>query len=364
MAERLSGGNNAIALLANTLATGAALMCLIAALGPISGAHFNPAVSFADAIRGGMAWRDAPAYSLAQLSGAMVGVAAANTMFGLPPFFASHHVRGGLAQWLAEFVATFGLLLVIWGCVRARALFVPFAVAAYIVSAYWFTSSSSFANPAVTIARSLSDTFAGIRPQDAPGFILAQLLGAACATLISIWLLPLDVRSSDPVLLRHGGKPDAASICRRDKMKRRVLFVCVRNAARSQMAETFLNRLCPDDFEAESAGLEPGTLDRAAVAVMCEIGIDISGNQTKGAFDLFKAGRLYSYVITVCDEASAGRCPIFPGQARRLHWTFADPALLPGSLEQRLARTRVIRDEIRAQIRAWCNETCSVAVSA
>ena len=190
MAERLSGGNTAIALLANTIATGAVLMCLIAAFGAISGAHFNPAVSLAEAMRKGLPWNDLAPYVAAQLLGAVSGVVAAHAMFGLPPLFASHHMRSGPAQWFAEFVATFGLLAVIFGCTRTRSAFAPFAVAAYIVAAYWFTSSTSFANPAVTIARSLSDTFAGIRPQDAPGFIAAQLLGAVCATLVFAWLAP------------------------------------------------------------------------------------------------------------------------------------------------------------------------------
>ena len=183
MAERLSGGNQAIALLANTIATGAVLMCLIVALAPISGAHFNPAVSLADALRGGLPWREIPAYWIAQTVGAITGVAVANMMFGLPIVFVSHHVRTGPSTWFAEFVATFGLLLVILGCIRARSPFVAFAVAGYIIAAYWFTSSTSFANPAVTLARSLSDTFAGIRPQDAPGFILAQFMGAMAATI-------------------------------------------------------------------------------------------------------------------------------------------------------------------------------------
>jgi glycerol uptake facilitator-like aquaporin len=184
MAERLSGGNAGIALLANTIATGGVLLCLIAAFGSISGAHFNPAVSLAAAMRDGLPWKNVLPYVGAQLLGAVTGVVAAHTMFGLPLFFASHRVRSGPAQWFAEFVATFGLLAVILGCARVRSAFTPIAVAAYIVSAYWFTSSTSFANPAVTIARSLSDTFAGIRPQDAPGFIIAQLLGAVCATLL------------------------------------------------------------------------------------------------------------------------------------------------------------------------------------
>jgi arsenate reductase (thioredoxin) len=141
-------------------------------------------------------------------------------------------------------------------------------------------------------------------------------------------------------------------------MKQDVLFVCVHNGARSQMAEAFLNEICPNDFVAYSAGLEPGTLNPLAVAVMGEVGIDISTNPTKSAFDLFKAGKLFSYVVTVCDETNAERCPIFPGHARRIHWSFADPAALQGSLEERLAMARVIRDQIRAQIVAWCEEVC------
>ena len=142
-------------------------------------------------------------------------------------------------------------------------------------------------------------------------------------------------------------------------MKREVLFVCVGNTARSQMAEAFLNSICPDDFTAESAGLEPGTLNPLAIAAMREVGIDISTNETKSAFDLFRAGRLYSYVITVCDETSSERCPIFPDTARRLHWSFADPASFQGPWEERLSQTRLVRDRIRAQISAWCNEVCS-----
>lgn len=141
-------------------------------------------------------------------------------------------------------------------------------------------------------------------------------------------------------------------------MKRAVLFVCVRNAARSQMAEAFLNARCAGNFTAESAGLEPGDLDPLAVSVMHEIGIDISANETKSAFDLFKTGRTYSYVIAVCDETSAERCPIFPGQARRLHWSFEDPAAMQGTWDERLARTRIVRDKIREQIEGWCGEIC------
>ena len=198
MAERLSGGNQAIALLANTLATGAALACLIAALGPLSGAHFNPAVSFADALGGGLPWREVPAYCCAQIFGAVAGVGIANLMFGLPIFTISQRVRTGPGQWLGEFVATFGLVLVIWGCARARSPLVAFWVGAYIMGAYWFTSSTSFANPAVTIARGLSNTFAGIRPQDAFAFIVAQLLGAICATAAFGWLASLRGHQPEP----------------------------------------------------------------------------------------------------------------------------------------------------------------------
>jgi glycerol uptake facilitator-like aquaporin len=191
MGERLAGGNVAVALLANTIATGAALVALILTFGPISGAHFNPAVTLADAAQGGLAWSDVPPYLAAQGLGAFAGVAAAHLMFELPLFFASGHARSGAAQMFSEFVATFGLLAVIWGCARARpAVVVPFAVAGYITAAYWFTASTSFANPAVTLARSATDTFAGIRPADAPGFIVAQLLGAAAATGLFRWLLP------------------------------------------------------------------------------------------------------------------------------------------------------------------------------
>jgi glycerol uptake facilitator-like aquaporin len=201
MGERLSAGNLAIALLANTLATGAALAALILAFGPISGAHFNPAVSLADASQGGLAWRDVPAYVGAQLLGAFAGVATAHLMFGLPLFSASRHVRAGVAQIFSEFIATFGLLAVIWGCVRFRSRAMAFAVAAYITAAYWFTASTSFANPAVTVARSMSDTFVGIRPLDAPGFIVAQLAGAMAATMLFRWLIPSLPGKAESVIL-------------------------------------------------------------------------------------------------------------------------------------------------------------------
>lgn len=205
MGERLAGGNVGIALLANSIATGGVLVCLILALGPISGAHFNPAVSIADAMQRGLSVAECAAYIVAQVTGAVVGVFAAHAMFGLPLVFASQHVRTGPSLWFAEFVATFGLLLVIWGCVRFKSQFTAFAVAGYIVGAYWFTASTSFANPAVTIARSLSDTFAGIRPLDAPMFIVAQLLGAVAATALFGWLVPINTVDAKSVLAPHDG---------------------------------------------------------------------------------------------------------------------------------------------------------------
>jgi len=205
MGERLAAGNAAIALLANTIATGAALMALILTFGPISGAHFNPAVTLADAWQRGIAWREVPSYVFAQVGGAFVGVAAAHVMFGLPLFVASRRERSGGSQMFSEFIATFGLLAVIWGCVRFRSSTVPFAVAAYITAAYWFTASTSFANPAVTLARSASDTFAGIRPADAPGFIVAQLAGAFIATVLFRWLVPSLPKDADSVVVPHEG---------------------------------------------------------------------------------------------------------------------------------------------------------------
>jgi glycerol uptake facilitator-like aquaporin len=190
MGDKLAGGNVAIALLANTLATGAALITLIFAFGPISGAHFNPAVTLADASQGGISWSDAIAYIAAQVVGAFVGVGAAHLMFGEALLQVSQHVRAGGGQLFSEFIATFGLLCVIWGCTRLRSEVGPLAVGLYITAAYWFTASTSFANPAVTLARGFTDTFAGIRPADAPGFVVAQLLGAFAATILFRWLVP------------------------------------------------------------------------------------------------------------------------------------------------------------------------------
>lgn len=190
MAEHLSGGNDAVALLGNTLATGAILFVLITMLGPISGAHMNPAVSLVAASRGDLRWADAAAYIVTQLAFGILGAWAAHLMFDLPALQLSVKARTGLGQWTGEAIATYGLILTILGTIRHRPEWVPASVALYITAAYWFTSSTSFANPAITIARSLSDTFAGIAPHNVPAFIAAQLAGAALAALTARWLFP------------------------------------------------------------------------------------------------------------------------------------------------------------------------------
>src|SRR5579863_5772869 len=203
MGDRLAAGNVAIALLANSIATGCALLALILAFGPISGAHFNPAVTLAAAWRHDLAWREAPIYIAIQIAGALAGVAVAHLMFGETIFITSAHARSGPAQAFSELVATFGLLAVILGCSRSQPAAVPYAVGAYITGAYWFTSSTSFANPAVTLARAATNTFSGIRPVDAPGFIMAQLAGAFAATLVFRWLAPTLPKDAANVVVAH-----------------------------------------------------------------------------------------------------------------------------------------------------------------
>ena len=201
MAEGLAGGNVAIALLANAIATGCGLTALILMFGAISGAHFNPVVSLSEAWQGNLPRNEVLPYIAIQIAGAFTGIAMAHSMFGEPVFFASEHVRTGWSQWWSEFIATFGLIAVIISTSRTRPGVTPFAVAAYITSAYWFTASTSFANPAVTLARAASNTFAGIRPADTLGFIAAQLAGAMVATILFNWLYPAtpasDVAASD-----------------------------------------------------------------------------------------------------------------------------------------------------------------------
>jgi glycerol uptake facilitator-like aquaporin len=211
MGERLAGGNVAVALMANAIATGAGLVAIILTFGPVSGAHLNPAVTLADASQGGMRWPLALSYIGVQTIAAIAGVLLANVMFGEPVAAWSTHARSGPQQLLSECVATFGLVSVISGTVRSRPAAVPFAVGAYITAAYWFTPSTSFANPAVTVARAFTNTFAGIRPADVPPFVVAQLAGAAAATALFRWLVPSlpgaadAARAADPIVVPHHG---------------------------------------------------------------------------------------------------------------------------------------------------------------
>jgi len=345
MAERLAGSNVALALLANTIATGAILVALIFTFGGISGAHFNPAVTVADALEHGMRWREVPAYIAAQCSGGLSGTLVAHLMFGLPLFSLSSHVRRGGAQVFSEFVATFGLLAVIWGCSRVRANSVPFAVGAYITAAYWFTSSTSFANPAVTIGRAASNTFAGIRPIDVPFFIAAQMCGAIAATVLTRWLVPSLPETAEDILLpRESGN-----------QLKTYLFACVHNAGRSQMAAALFNTYADrSGCLAISAGTQPADyIHPEVVEVMREIGVDLhSASPRLLTQDLAKTA---SVLVTMgCGEA----CPFVPN-LRTIDWALPDPK------GQSLEAVRAIRDEIHDRvkelIRSECAECCKAA---
>jgi glycerol uptake facilitator-like aquaporin len=336
MAERLAGPNLALALLCNSLAVGCALMVLILAFGSISGAHMNPAVTLCDAWQRGVSWRDVPGYVLAQISGALAGVALAHAMFDAKSYFLySVRVRSGTGQILSEFVATFGLLCVIWGCTRTRPSVTPFAVGAYITAAFWFTASTSFANPAVTLARSLTNTFTGIRSQDVPDFIVSQLLGAAAATGLFRWLIPQLPMSASAVVVPHsqpaGDRTTAAAT---------VIFACVHNAGRSQMASAFFNALAdPAKAHAISAGTQPAAEVHPVVQeTMREAGIDLSHARPQKLTDDLARGA--SMLITMgCGD----QCPFVPGLARE-DWPLEDPKGQPP------ARVREIRDEVRLRV--------------
>ena len=345
MAERLAGTNVALALLANTIATGAILVALIFTFGSISGAHFNPAVTVADALEHGMPWREVPSYVAAQCSGGVAGAMVAHLMFGLPLFSLSRHARSGAAQVFSEFVATFGLLAVIWGCSRVRANSIPFAVGAYITAAYWFTSSTSFANPAVTIARGVSNTFPGIRPVDVPFFIAAQMCGAIGATVLIRWLIPSLPETAEDILLPHESSPQLKTY----------LFACVHNAGRSQMAAALFNLYADrSGCLAISAGTEPADhVHPEVVEVMREIGVDLSSVRPRRLTD--DLARTASVLVTMgCGEA----CPFVPG-LRIIDWTLPDPKGQP------LQAVQAIRDEIHDRvkelIRSECAECCKAA---
>lgn len=342
MAERLSNGNIALALLANTIATGAALVALILAFGAISGAHFNPAVSVSDAVLGGLSRRAATLYIIAQCIGGLAGAAMAHLMFSMPLYSVSRHARSGSAQLFSEFIATFGLMAVIWGCLKARPDAVPFAVGAYITAAYWFTASTSFANPAVTLARAFSNTFAGIRPVDAPAFIAAQFAGALSATVLFRWLLPRDLtREAPKALVSHSSD-------RNGMVMKTYIFACVHNAGRSQMAAAFFNLYAEEGCRALSAGTTPAErVHPEVVLVMNEIGIDLTrAKPQKLTEELAKEANVL--VTMGCGEA----CPFVPG-LQIIEWSVPDPKRQP------LERVRQIRDQVHEQVRTLMRDDCT-----
>ena len=334
MAERLCGGNIGLALFANAVATGGALVALMSAFGPVSGAHFNPVVTLATALRKNT-WSIALPYAFAQILGALAGTAIANLIFGLHAFAFSHHERSGSAMLVSEFVATFGLLAVIWGSARSRPLAAPYAVAAYIVGAYWFSPSTSFANPAVTIARSLTDTFSGIRPADAPAFIGVQVLGALAATALFGWF---ELRADESVVISH---PEAAC-ARGERMRPSVLFVCRHNTGRSQMAEAYLRHFMGDMVDVASAGTVAADVpDPCVVAVMAEDGIDISAARPK-LLDAVRAAHADRIVTMGCDVEGVSRIDD--------DWRLPDPKGQPPD------RVREIRDAVKGKAQALAAE--------
>jgi arsenate reductase len=346
----------------HAVVVGAALAALILTFGPVSGAHFNPIVTAVDAGFGGLSWRLAGAYATAQVSGAALGVVVTNLLFDLPAVSLATTDRSGGALIASEALATFGLLLVIFGMVRAdNARAVPGAVGAYIAAAIYFTPSAAFANPAVALARVLSDTYTGIDPGDVPGFLAGQAAGAALAFIVVRWLFHPDAVDAAKVVVPHGLDATATStsfvplLAERFTRERlaaakieglrvsttpTVLFLCVHNAGRSQMAAGWLGHLSGDRVQVLSGGSNPGErINHTAVEAMAEVGIDIANevprpwtDETLGAADV---------VITMgCGDA----CPVIPGK-RYLDWELADPA------GQEIEQVRPIRDEIEERVR-------------
>ncbi len=348
-AQRLSSHDLGLQLLENSTATGAGLVALIMAFGSVSGAHFNPVVTLADRLLGGLSNADAAIYVLAQVVGACIGAVIANLMFDLPAVTWSTHARSSGGLWLGETVATFGLLMVILGVVRSgRGSAAPFAVGGYIAAAYWFTSSTSFANPAVTVGRTLTDTFAGIKPSSAPAFLAAQLLGGLGAVGLARYLYPR--LAAEDLIVPHErsegrfARPGLhASTCVQGQTRDgipAVLFLCVHNAGRSQMAVGWFNRLAGDQAVAWSGGSEPGTeVNPSAMAAMAEVGIDITKEHPKPWTD--EIVRAADVVVTMgCGDA----CPLFPGK-RYEDWEVDDPA------GRGLDAVRPIRNEIERRVR-------------
>jgi len=337
-AAELASGNEALALLANALATGAGLVALILAFGPLTGAHFNPLVTLAAVLLERMPPRRAAAYVLFQVAGAYLGVVLAHLMFGRPLVSASLHVRAG-PQVLAEVVATFGLLLVVR--TSARRASAAFAIAAYVTSAYWFTSSTAFANPAVTLARAATDSFAGIRAADVPAFLVAEVLGAGAAVALLAWLAPASHALRRGVMRGRSRAVEAPPAAPATPVKK-VVFACVHNAGRSQMAAAFFNALAdPTRARASSGGTRPADeVHPRVVIAMRELGIDLGGERPR-ALTSELAADVELLVTLGCGEA----CPSLPARARQ-DWPLDDPA------ELSLPGVRTVRDEIRRRVEA------------
>lgn len=343
-AANLSPDDVGLQLAENAAATAAGLFAIILMFGPISGGHFNPVVSFVDAAFGGLPWRDALAYLPAQVAGCVSGAVVANLMFDEDAISISDTDRDTAAHTFAEVVATIGLLLVIFSLVRTgRAERAPAAVGAYIGAAYFFTSSTSFANPAITVGRMFSDSFAGIEPSSAPLYIVAQIVGGFVAVALIRTLYP-DVT---PAQAAQAILPHDTEIGDVNPMadKPSVLFVCIHNAGRSQMAAGWLRHLAGDSIEVRSAGSEPaGSINPAAVAAMAEVGIDIAGGTpSRLAYETVEDSDV---VITMgCGDA----CPVFPGK-RYEDWQLTDPAGQP------LEVVRTVRDDIRTRVQGLLDD--------
>ena len=328
-AQRLYPSDPGGALLANSLATGAGLVAIILAFGAISGAHLNPTVTMAGWLSGTVPRREVAPYMAAQIGGGLVGVVVANLMFDQPAISIATNHRATAATTFSEVVATFGLLIVITGLARAHRLdAAPYAVGAYITAAYWFTSSTSFANPAVTIARALTDTFTGIAPASVPPFVVAQLVGAALAVALAGYLHPRPVHASVQGAAMPTTSPTPT-----------VVFLCIHNAGRSQMALGWLNHLANGRVTGYSAGSEPADqLNPTAVDAMAEVGIDISTEHPK-----VWTTAMLDQADVVVTMGCGDTCPYVPG-TRYEDWPLDDPAGQP------LATVRRIRDDIRARV--------------
>jgi arsenate reductase len=347
MASTLSPDDVGLQLLENSVATAFALGALILTFGPVSGAHLNPVVSAADWFLGrrtgtGLTAPDLAAYIVAQTAGAIGGSILANLMFGLSAVDFSGHDRSAGHLWLGEVVATSGLILLVFALARSgRAGVAPAAVGAYIGGAYWFTSSTSFANPAVTVGRAFTDTFAGIAPGSVPGFVVAQIVGLLVGGGLLLALYPDTLASAASAL----PEPPTPEDPKHMSDKPSVLFVCVHNAGRSQMAAGWLRHLAGDTVEVRSAGSEPADrINPVAVEAMREVGIDITAN-TPRKLD-YETAEASDVLITMgCGDV----CPVFPGK-RYLDWKLDDPA------GQGIDAVRPIRDAIKARVERLLTE--------